>query len=66
MHKGIHLSIKLWIEGEDEPAHDYSAYTMQAIKDILAAGAALYPDLKISIRSIREDKEWEEEENEDH
>jgi len=62
MHKGIRLSLKLWAEGEDEPAHDFAKYTMQAIQQMLAAGGSLYPQLRVDVRSIEEDKDWDDEE----
>ena len=62
MHKGIRLSLKLWVEGEDEPAHDFAKYTIQAIQQMLAAGKPLYPQLQVDLRSIEEDKDWEDEE----
>ncbi len=63
MHKGIRLYIKLWIEGEDEPAHDFAAYTIKAVKEMLAAGKSLYPGLQVTIRKIEEDTSWEEDES---
>ena len=54
MKKAISLDVRLWIEGEDEPAHDFSQSTTQAVRDIIEAGAAKYPALAITIRSIRE------------
>ena len=54
MRKAIALDVRLWIEGEDEPAHDFAQSTTQAVRAILEAGAAKYPGLAISIRSIKE------------
>ena len=54
MKKAIALDVRLWIEGEDEPAHDFAASTTQAVRDILEAGSKDYPDLTIKIRSIKE------------
>ncbi len=62
MHKGLRLSLKLWVEGEDEPAHDFAKYAVQAIQQMLAAGKPLYPQLQVDIRSIEEDKDWEDDE----
>lgn len=62
MHKGIRLSLKLWIEGEDEPAHDFAAYTKQAVQKMLAAGKELHPELYVIVRSIEEDVSWEDDE----
>ena len=62
MHKGIRLSIKLWIEGEDEPAHNFAESTIRAVQEMLAAGQALHPDLQVVVRTIEEDTSWEEDE----
>jgi hypothetical protein len=62
MHKGIRLSIKLWIEGEDEPAHNFAESTIQAVQEMLAAGQALHPDLQVVVRTIEEDTSWDEDE----
>jgi hypothetical protein len=62
MHKGIRLTLKLWIEGEDEPAHNFADSTMKAVREMLAAGQTLHPDLKVVIRKLEEDTSWEDEE----
>ena len=54
MKKAISLDVRLWIEAEDEPAHDFAASTTKAVHDIIEAGGVKYPDLTIKIRSIRE------------
>jgi hypothetical protein len=54
MRKAISLDVRLWIEGEDEPAHDFAQSTTQAVREIIDAGAAKYPGLSIKIRSIKE------------
>ncbi len=38
MRKAISLKVSLWIEGEDEPAHNFAESTKQAVRDIIAAG----------------------------
>jgi len=62
MHKGIRLSIKLWIEGEDEPAHNFAESTIRAVREMLVTGQALPPGLQVVVRSIEEDTSWDEEE----
>ena len=54
MKKAITLDIRLYIEAEDEPAHDFAQSTTQAVRDMIEAGSAQYPALAIKIRSIRE------------
>ena len=54
MKKAISLDVRLWIEGEDEPEHDFAQSTTQAVRDMIDAGAAKYPGLSIKVRSIKE------------
>jgi hypothetical protein len=54
MKKAISLDVRLYIEAEDEPAHDFAQATTQAVRDIIEAGSAKFPGLAIKIRSIRE------------
>jgi hypothetical protein len=63
MHKGIRILVKLWIEGEDEPAHDFAESTAKAVKEMLKTGQALHPGLKVKIKSVEEDTSWDESEN---
>ena len=46
----------LWIEGEDEPAHDFAALTTRAVRDVLAAGSKSHPELRVTIKGIAEDE----------
>ena len=63
MHKGIRIYVKLWIEGEDEPAHNFAEYTINAVQEMLVAGQSVYPELEVTIRKIEEDTSWEDEES---
>lgn len=54
MRKAIQLRVTLWIEGEDEPAHDFAASTIQAVKDIIAAGSPSHPELKVTVKKVAE------------
>lgn len=54
MRKAISLKVSLWVEGEDEPAHNFAASTKQAVRDIIAAGSSSHPELKVKVRSIGE------------
>lgn len=60
MRKAIKLKVTLWIEGEDEPAHDFAAYTIRAVREIIAAHTKLYPGLSVTIRKVVEDTSDEE------
>jgi hypothetical protein len=54
MHKAISLTVQLWIEGDDEPAHDFSQSTSQAVREMIESGVAKFPALTVKIRSIQE------------
>ena len=60
MRKAIQLKIKVWIEGEDEPAHDFAKLTMQAMHDIINTGRTRYPKLACTVKEIVEDTDWDE------
>jgi hypothetical protein len=54
MRKAISLDVQLWIEGEDEPANDFAQASIQAVRDIIAAGSGKHPELAVRVKSIRE------------
>lgn len=54
MRKAIQLDVRLWIEGEDEPAHDFAASTTQAVRDMIAAGAEKHPELTVKVKRVKE------------
>jgi len=66
MHKGIRLKVKLWIEGEDEPAHHFADFTIEAVREILSDYQSKFPGLKIVVRKIEEDTSWDEDELKDN
>ncbi len=59
MRKAIQLKVTLRIEGEDEPAHNFAESTMQAVRDIIAAGQWRHPRLTVAIKDIVEDKDYD-------
>ena len=61
MRKAIRLQVTLWIEGEDEPAHDFYASTSRAVRDIIKAGRAKHPELKVTVKGIVEKEDGDEE-----
>ena len=61
MRKAIQLRVMLWIEGEDEPAHDFAARTTRAVRDVIATGSKSHPELRVTIKRIVEDEEGDEE-----
>ncbi|HEX6536710.1 MAG TPA: hypothetical protein VF041_19135 [Gemmatimonadaceae bacterium] len=56
MKKAIRLRVMVWIEGEDEPAHDFFKSTSAAIRDVIAAGAKTHPELRFTVKRVREDE----------
>jgi len=66
MRKAISLKVTLWIEGEDEPAHNFAKSTKQAVREIIAAGLQSHPELKVAIKSITEGSGGFDDEGGDH
>ncbi|HEU4642968.1 MAG TPA: hypothetical protein VFS44_10985 [Gemmatimonadaceae bacterium] len=56
MRKAIRLQVTVWVEGEDEPAHDFFASTSKAVRDVVAAGAKAHPELRFTVKRVREDE----------
>jgi hypothetical protein len=56
MRKAIMVEARVWIEGEDEAAHDFAASTIQAVREVIEAGAAKHPELRMTVKKIREVK----------
>ena len=54
MRKAINLTVKLWIEGDDEPAHNFAQSTKQAVREIIASGLKAHPELQVTIKGITE------------
>ena len=55
MRKAIELEVRLWIEGEDDPEHDWARSTAKAVREIISAGAkSTRPELVVKVRAIRE------------
>ena len=65
MRKAIQIKVTLWIEGEDEPAHDWAKRTTRAVRAMIAAGSKRYPALDVTIKRIEEDRSLDEDEAED-
>jgi hypothetical protein len=54
LRKAISLTVQLWIEGDDEPAHDFAQSTIQAVREMFETGAKEHPELAMRVKSIRE------------
>lgn len=63
MRKAIQLKVMLWIEGEDEPAHNFAQSTTAAVNDIISSGSKRYPGLRVTVKNIVEDTDYDSEEN---
>ena len=57
MRKAILIEVRLWVEGEDEPAADFAQRTTRAVREMIAEGAKEHPDLKVRVRAVREARE---------
>ncbi len=57
MRKAISLQVTLWIEGEDEPAHDFAKSTMKAVRDVISAGAKQHPELRFKVTKVIENED---------
>ena len=54
MRKAVRLVVTLWIEGDDQPAHDFAASTTTAVKAMIDEGAKKYPSLKVTVKDVHE------------
>lgn len=54
MHKGANVVVRLFVEGEDAPAHDFAQTAIAAARAVLAAGAGATP-LKVTVRAVAVD-----------
>ncbi len=54
MRKSIILKVKIKVEGDAAPPDDFEQIAMQAVKDILAAGSASRPLLKVTLKQSGE------------
>ncbi len=42
MHKSADVAVRLTIDGEDEPAHDYAGLVMEIARRVVELGVAAY------------------------
>ena len=54
MRKAIQLVVPLYVEGVDEPAHDFAASTTKAVREMIVAGRDRHPELKVTGRQVVE------------
>ena len=54
MRKGIRIDVRLYVEGEDEAAADFAARAMQAVREMVEAGAERFPELSVRVQHVKE------------
>ena len=54
MKKAIELELRLWIEGDAEPAANFEKITTDAVRAMIAAGARTQQALTVKVKSLRE------------
>jgi hypothetical protein len=52
MRKGMHLTVVLYAAGDDAPAHDFAASTIETVRGVIES--ADYPGLSVKVESITE------------
>jgi len=67
MHKGATVAVRLVIEGEDEPAHDYAHLAAEVARRVIALGIEAYQQegpFQVMLTGVKvlEGSEGEEEE----
>ncbi len=66
MHKGAAVAVRLFIEGEDEPAHDYAQLATEIARRVVELGMAAYQQegpfqVRLTSAKVLEGSEGEEE-----
>jgi hypothetical protein len=54
MRKAVQLDVTLYVEGNDEPAHDFAKSAAKAVREIVAAGRTAHPELKVTVKRVVE------------
>ncbi len=57
------LHIRLWVAGEDEPAHNFAASSIQAVRDMLGQAQAQAAPVKIKVQNVEEDANYDDEDD---
>lgn len=56
MKKGAWIRVAVWVEGEDEPAHDFASTAIEAVKNsVKLMIPSQFQKLKMEVRSVYED-----------
>ena len=59
------VSARIWVEGEDEPAHDFAQSTIAVLQEIIQQGGSIDPTRQVIVKSVIEDNQGKEEEEEE-
>ncbi|MDB4906393.1 MAG: hypothetical protein JWO05_1177 [Gemmatimonadetes bacterium] len=54
MKKAIELELRLWVEGDAEPAADFAKITTAAVREMVRTGAKAQQGLTVKVKSLRE------------
>ena len=56
MHKGAYVVVRLFVEGEDAPAHDFAQTAVDAARAVVTAGIAAGPTrLHVTLKGVQAD-----------
>jgi hypothetical protein len=56
MHKGAYVVVRLFVEGEDAPAHDFAQTAVEAAGAVVSAGIAAGPTrLRVTLKGVQVD-----------
>lgn len=64
MKKAVRLRVTLWARGDDAPAHDFAASSIDAVRRLIEEAAGSLKDLSLSIEKIVEDDDYDSDEEE--
>ncbi len=55
MKKGIYLAAVVYVEGEDDPAHNFAPDAEQLVRDLIASGkSTVHPDWHAEVKKLEE------------
>ena len=54
MRKAVMLDVRLWVEGDAEPAQNFAAEAAAAVREIIKRGAEARPEVTVKVRAVKE------------
>lgn len=58
MKKGAWIRVAVWVEGEDDPSHDFGKTALEAVKNsVKLVIPSQFQNLKLDVRSVWEENE---------